>query len=171
MSHSAAHGNIVQLDSRSRATQHQPAPAHVAAPDKLCGKQQAVPENFQQRLHIFRAGDAAQQDERAPRSARFVKQTRVLQQRAQVAQFGHIDWNRGHGLELGNGDEALRWDEPAARRNDNACGNAGRRCGKGFGVGELAAEIKSAEERVKLGNRCAFAAETDCQRKLRAIAQ
>jgi hypothetical protein len=41
--------------------QHKPAPAHIASPNELDGKQQAVVKNLKQRVYVLCGGNAPEE--------------------------------------------------------------------------------------------------------------
>ena len=55
----SGHRNIGELFAAARATEHQPAAAHVSSSCKLGGEEKPPSENVQQGFDIFRRGDAA----------------------------------------------------------------------------------------------------------------
>ncbi len=57
------HGNVVKLDAAANATEQQAAAAHVTPARKFGREEQALAENCEQRLDIFRGGNAAQQND------------------------------------------------------------------------------------------------------------
>jgi len=56
----AQDGDVCQLTARLGAAQHEPSSAHVSSTDEFRGEHQLLTEDGQQRLDIFRRGNAAQ---------------------------------------------------------------------------------------------------------------
>ena len=153
MADGGRHRHVVELLPRVRAAQQEPAAAHVAAAHEGGGEQEALAEDLQQHVHVFPAGDAAQEDDLALRPGRGVDEPRVAQERTPVARLVGVDGDRRPAPQAIEVDRRLRRDEAFAGRDDHDAGHARRRPRERARVAELAAEVEAAQEREHLAQR------------------
>lgn len=167
---------IMKFFAHCRATQEQPAPAHVTAPDKFLREKQPFSEHRQKRLYIFACRNASEQnnftiliDSENPR--RFL-------QRPDEIRLTRFDVHPGKLPQLVQTDAGLWRLKAAAWRNDLHTRDANRRPRKPARIVELSAEIQSAAEREDFTQRRVadlhssrqFKARLRPQQKLRAPA-
>lgn len=88
MAFCGSHGNVSELLAAARASQHQPASAHVSPAGKFSREKQPLAENLLQRLNVFRCGDTAQENDLAAASHLGCDETRISLERDAVALLG-----------------------------------------------------------------------------------
>ena len=91
--------DVGERHAAARAAEHQAAAAHISASGKFGREKKPGAENFEQRLNIFRRGDAAEQNDFAMRADLFGETAGVAFQRNEVTRFGCGNRGGGDGAE------------------------------------------------------------------------
>lgn len=68
MSDRTGDAHVVELTARVYGAQHQPAAAHVAAPDEMDREHQSIAENGEQQVDVLAGGNASKQHDLAVRT-------------------------------------------------------------------------------------------------------
>ncbi len=163
MQHCSLYGDVRQFNSRVCASQHQSAPAHVAAADEIGGKHKTLTKDFQKRLCVFSARDAAEQHVQARWAGVLIQQFRSARKSISINVIAFIDRDIRNRAELLDRDGRIRRNEASARHNDDRGRNAGRSGGKGFRIGDLASKIQTTNETVDLAKGSAALAQLHSQ--------
>jgi hypothetical protein len=148
MPYRALDGHVGQLDAGARAAQHESAAAHVAAPDEIQGKDQALTEDLKERLDIFAAGDAAEQNVQTIRSRMLIQQAGGAEQRRAIGFISFVDRDLCDGTELLDSDGRGGWDKPGAWNYEERGRDVSRRGGEGICIRHFASKIQPADEGV-----------------------
>ena len=106
--HRSRNRNIFELVFRARTAQKQPAAAHVPAPDKSAGEQEAPAEDLHERSDVFRRRDASEQNDLGVRQELFQEEPRIAHKRREVTLVVETDPRGRHFSKVGEGDDSVR---------------------------------------------------------------
>jgi hypothetical protein len=141
---------VRQLYPCTYAAQHQPATAHVPSTDKLGREYQPFAKYSQQGIDVFGSSNAAQKNDLATRSDKLRDHSCVAFERLTVSRVTRLYGDCHHLLQFAQAYRLFRRHKPAARGDDEGSGCSRRGFGERLGVGQLATEVKSADEAEQL---------------------
>ena len=141
------HRDVLQLSSGVHASEQQPSTAHVAAAHEVRGEEQPLPEPRAKDVHVLRGGDAAQQDELALWPGPAGQTLGVAEERFRVSSARARDVHRREALQALDPDRSMcRPQTVRGGDHEHAVASVGR-AGEAQRIGELPAEVESAQER------------------------
>lgn len=171
MRNRAARGCIFQFRPMMRAAEHQPAPAHVASPDKFAWNDQTLAKNIDKRRGIFWRCETAEQHVDAVGAGSLIENSSVSFQRAAVTRILDVYSNLRDGLEIVHRDVRFGSEQTAAGRDNKRAREPRRGQCERASISKFAAEIETANERVQFAERGALSAQPDREIELRSIVQ
>lgn len=136
-------GSVGQFVRVGDASQHQAAPAHVAASDKVWGKEEPLAENRQEDVDVLGGGDAAEEHYFARCTGQLLG---GFGERPYEFRFVYIDGDGGEFMHEGGVDGRVGGEEAAGGSDDECAGYGGGRSREFSRVGEFAAKIETAAE-------------------------
>ena len=119
--HRALDRDVGELPAVAGGPQQQPAPAHVAAPDEIRGKEQPRTEDLEQGAAVLVGGDAAEEDDAGLVGRGAGEALEVAHQGPAIGRFRRRDRDRREPQHVLPPHGGLGWQE-AGRRRDHEDG-------------------------------------------------
>jgi hypothetical protein len=169
--------DVLELEARFNASQHQSATTHVAAADEVVRKQKLSAENRQQQIDVFAGSHAAEEHDFALRTDCRVQRPRGAFERLPVTGVGQVDSSVGKRAQRIDGNACIsRAKTGIGRNHEYAVGSHGivriRRPRKPSGIRQLAAKVQPAHETKEIPEHCTVATlELSCKGESRGRSQ
>src|SRR5262249_3039490 len=120
--------------------------AHIAPADKRRWKGEARTENLDERFHVFRRRDTAEQHELRTTTCHFGEKPCALLERPTVCGIVDMNFRAGESRQDVDGDWCIRRNQPAVWCDDE-------RLSKTDCVGQLAPKVQTAHVRKQFADR------------------
>jgi hypothetical protein len=140
------HRRVRQLFPRRTRTQQQPPAAHIPSPYKILRKQQRLPKNFHQRLHVLWGRNTPKQNHFRPRRNLVSQTPHIPIQRLSILRILRIHARRRDLLQSWQRHQLSRRTQSPRRRNNVHALHARGRIGKSLRIRQLPPKIKPANK-------------------------